>query len=59
MAPKKKWYKSKTVWFNVATGAVYIVQGLQGSTWLSNDVYIGILAVGNGILRWMTNDGIK
>jgi len=56
---RKAWYRSRTVWFNVATGVVYVVQGLKGASWLSNDVYIALLAAGNAILRWMTSDGIK
>ncbi len=30
MVPTKKWYQSKTVWFNIATLAIAITAGLTG-----------------------------
>ena len=30
MVPCKKWYQSKTVWFNIATGVVAVTAGLSG-----------------------------
>ena len=56
---RKPWYKSRTVWFNGITVAVYILGNMQGAAWMNKDVLVGVLAVGNGILRWMTDKGIK
>jgi len=56
---KKKWWQSKTLWFNAVTVVVYIAQNLSGVSWVSSEVLLTILAVGNGILRWMTTKGIK
>ena len=56
---RKPWYKSRTMWFNAITVMVYIALGLQGSTVLPADILVITLAVGNGILRWITEQGIK
>ena len=60
----KKWYKSKTLWFNVlaAMGAALeaSLSIIQGN--LDNRVYLGLVifvAGGNVILRMLSNQGIS
>lgn len=55
---KKHWWKSKTIWFNAVSLIVYVAQGLSGSEWIKPDVLIAVTAVGNGILRTITHEGI-
>ena len=51
---------SKTVWFNVITGVVGFVLAIQGNLPQYAGVFVGILTVGNFILRtWFTNTAIQ
>lgn len=56
---KSKW-KSKTLWFNVITGAV-TVAGVLANSALAADPKIQaavalFITIGNGVLRFMTNE---
>lgn len=60
---KKKWYKSKTVWLNVATvvaGAGPLVANFTG---LVNPLVFALLLTGVGLanvaLRFLTDQGIE
>jgi hypothetical protein len=49
----KKWIKSRTLWFNVITGALAIVNELQGKV-IPTDVSLIVITLGNLILRVLT-----
>lgn len=57
----KPWYKSKTIWVNAAVGVAmavdYMLPGI--APLLPPEVYSGILAGVNIILRVFTEKGIK
>ena len=55
---KKKWYKSKTVWFNIVSGAV---MAASEAARLGIDPKVAgiVVVVGNIVLRLMTREGIK
>lgn len=63
----KRWWRSKTIWFNIATGIVAFANELAAIVELLPDTYqppvrialIGINAVGNVWLRGRTYQGIK
>jgi hypothetical protein len=48
----KVWYKSKTVWFNIVTGALAIVNAYSQT--IPNQYSAIIVGVGNIILRFLT-----
>ena len=51
---------SKTVWFNVVTGIIGAVMAIQGSLPQYASIFVGILTIGNFILRtWFTNSAIQ
>ena len=56
----KKWYESRTLWFNVV-GLVVVVLEYLGTVDVpvSMEALTGALAVGNFILRFRTNEGLK
>lgn len=53
----KKWWKSKTVWFNVVTGIIVIADQLSGKA-IPVEVSAVIVSVGNVILRLITNKAV-
>jgi len=55
---KKKWWKSKTVWFNVISLLVVIATELMGTDIIDTKVLTIIIAFGNGVLRTITKDPI-
>lgn len=57
----KKWFASKTIWFNIATAAFGVLalvgnSGLFGPTVVK--LILLVVAVGNFVLRFVTNKGI-
>jgi hypothetical protein len=50
----KKWWKSKTVWFNIVSLIVFIGGELSGTDVLDPKILAIIMAFGNGVLRTMT-----
>lgn len=59
---KKKWYLSKTVWFNIIATAVAIQSAFEGSAYLAKVLPIlgAFVTVGNIILRvWFTSSVIS
>jgi hypothetical protein len=54
----KKWWTSKTIWFNIVSGAVVIVNELSGKV-IPNEAAALVVVVGNTILRVITNQPIK
>jgi hypothetical protein len=64
MAQTKKWYKSKTVWFNAVSGLFLLLDQLIPAMGyllspLALQIYTGIVTAGNVILRYFTKDPIK
>ena len=66
-AKKKKWYQSKTVWFNAAVGATAFTAALPGTLAILTPVLtvevlkytlFGVALV-NYILRRITKEGIE
>lgn len=59
----KKWYQSKTIWFNALAGLFLLLeqltpamQYLLGAEWMQ--VYSGAVLAGNIILRFVTTQAI-
>lgn len=52
----KRWYESRTIWFNIITTALGIVAELSNTFPVSDHpkLWISIVAVGNIILRLLT-----
>ena len=63
MNDDKKWYKSKTVWFNIVSGGIAIATALQNSALASDPkVQAGValfITLGNVALRFVTEEAIK
>jgi len=60
----KKWYQSKTIWFNVGTMAVSALTAILGSQWIAEQpiaaaVVTCAIAVVNVLLRKITDEGIE
>nr|WAE43531.1 MAG: hypothetical protein [Microviridae sp.] len=45
--------KSKTIWFNIITAALAVVNSLSGTV-IPQEIAIGILAIGNVIIKIFT-----
>ena len=58
---KKPWYKSRTLWFNAVTLIVGVVAAILGvvetKAWVI--ALTAVLALGNGVLRFLTDTSIK
>ena len=51
--------KSRTLWFNVITAFVSLMQGPLGAEYLSNETLVLVLAVGNFVLRFLTTTAVR
>jgi len=49
---------SKTLWLNVIAAIIGAIQALQGQAWFNPELQILILAVLNGIVRFLTSDSL-
>lgn len=62
-APRKKWYKSRTVWLNVATviaGAGPLVANFTGLVSpLTYALLLTAVGIGNIALRFLSDSGIE
>lgn len=59
-ANTKRWYESKTIWFNVATFILGGLGALSPETmpqWFP-EVMVGVTLIGNVILRRLTREAI-
>lgn len=56
----KKWYQSKTFWFNAITIAVGVIGELSQLFPVSQHpkLYVSVMGVGNIILRYLTKEPI-
>lgn len=59
----KKWWESKTLWFNAISGAVGVVTAFSNSALASDPrVQAGaalFVTIGNGVLRFLTEKPIQ
>ena len=56
--PSKPWFKSKTMWVNLIAGVAMMVQASVGEDVFDVKAQAGILALVNGVLRLVTNQGL-
>lgn len=54
----KKWYTSKTVWFNVLVAVSIITQTATGQIWLDAEAQGAIIVLANLVLRIFTGKGL-
>lgn len=59
----KKWYQSKTIWFNVLTFVVSSLTALVNGDWVQENpetaaIVSGVIALINIVLRKITDKGI-
>lgn len=54
----KKWYTSKTIWFNVITVALGIMQVVSDTYPIPTEALSMIIGVGNVVLRFLTTNSI-
>ena len=62
MEHKKEWYESRTMWFNLITGAVGMASNMIMEGGLSPKMAAGLatfVMVGNLVLRALTSSPIK
>lgn len=57
--PAKKWFHSKTLWFNLLTGVVSLAEALTPLNIISAPVMLVISVAGNTILRMFTNQPLE
>ena len=60
----KKWYQSKTIWFNVLTFVVSSLTALVNGEWIQENpesaaIVSGAIAIINIVLRKITKDEVK
>ena len=63
-ASMKKWYQSKTIWFNVLTFVVSSLTALVNGEWIQENpesaaIVSGAIAIINIVLRKITKDEVK
>jgi len=55
----KKWFKSKTLWFNFLVGVAQLALDQIANAPMDANTIGTILAIGNALLRLITNKGIE
>jgi hypothetical protein len=55
----KKWYRSKTIWFNIVSTIIYGIETFAGTGFISPEVAVFILTIGNATLRIITKEAIE
>lgn len=55
----KKWYRSRTVWFNIITIALGVVQVVSDVYAIPTDMLALVNGVGNVLLRFLTSSSIE
>lgn len=56
---KKKWYLSKTVWFNALALTALMIQAVTGEPWLDVEVQGAVLVIVNLVLRIVTGKPLE
>lgn len=59
MMNKKDWWKSKTIWLNVVSVAVFAIDKLSGAGAIPADVAGVVIGVANVVLRIITTKAVK
>lgn len=54
----KSWYKSKTLWFNIITQAMWVIQEFAGADLVSPTTALMVITVGNAGLRLITKESL-
>lgn len=56
----KKWYQSKTVWFNIITAALAVVSEVSNIFPMTSHpkVWVTVTTIGNLILRFLTTGAL-
>lgn len=55
----KPWYKSRTVWFNLAAAVVVAVQVWFGTLPVSPEIQAVVVAAANLVLRFLTTKPVS
>jgi len=58
---KIEWGKvltSKTLWLNVCACIIAVIQTLSGEAWFDLELQVLILAILNGLVRFLTSDSL-
>lgn len=55
----KKWYQSKTLWYNIVTIALGIVQVVSDVYIIPTEILTLVNGIGNVVLRFLTSTGIQ
>mgnify|MGYP001611994866 CR=1 FL=1 len=56
---EKKWYESRTLWFNVLGLILVVLEYIGTINVIDPQIIATGLAMGNGLLRFRTNEGLK
>lgn len=52
------WYKSKTLWFNIITQGMWVIQEFAGAELVSPTTALMVITLGNAGLRLITKEPI-
>lgn len=52
----KSWYKSKTLWFNLITQTMWVVQEFAGADLVNPTTALMVITLGNAGLRLITKE---
>lgn len=55
----KSWWKSKTVWWNILSTVLAIIQGIQGNAWIPAEYQVLIVTIINTVLRFLTTQPVN
>jgi hypothetical protein len=55
----KKWWKSKTLWFNALSIAIVIIQALTDTNYIPIEIQAPTMAIMNILLRSVTNKSLE
>lgn len=55
----KKWYKSRTLWFNLVTLLLGVTEVVTGVYAIPGDYLLLVNGVGNVLLRFLTTEPIR
>lgn len=55
----KKWYQSKTLWFNVVMAVLDVVNGVYGVVNIPAELKVYVLVIGNVALRFLTTQPVE
>jgi len=56
---EKKWWESKTVWFNLIGGLIVLLQYIGTINGINPEITGSALVVGNFLLRFLTDEKVE